>query len=1316
MMDNAPSTGDVAAAPDFALLLADQRAHWQRGERIPCEAYFLRYPALMDDTEAALDLVGNELLLHLEAGERPSLEEFAYRFPRWSAQLKAQFAVELALEEAGEQTLIPQADESTHIGQPAPLAGASMQGADSSSMPQTVLHIPGYENLGEIARGGQSVVYKARQLSLNRLVALKMILGGAAADMEERARLRREAEAVAQLRHPHIVQIYDIGEQDGLPYLALEFMPGGTLTNTINAGSPRPLEAARLIETLARAIHAAHEQGFVHRDLKPGNILFAADGAAKIADFGLAKRLQADSQLTQSGSIMGTPSYMAPEQAAGKSKEVGPAADVYGLGAILYELLTGRPPFHGQSSWEIVSAVMTADPLAPRRLQVGVPEDLETICLKCLEKAPYRRYSTALALAEDLHRLLQGMPITARPVSVREQVVKWARRRPAVAGLLTAVALVTLIGLGFFIWEWQVAVYHRRQADMSLAAMYTFRGLTAHERGDPSEACLWFALCSQLEQANAESQLANRVRLRTWSRLVPIPLRAFAHDAEVKQLAFHRDGGHLLTVTADSKLALWDIDREERMDWPTIEGVSCAGWTPDGALIAVGTSAGGVEVRDFPGGKLRQTFGIQCDSSGVKALAISANGAWLAASGIVTRVWDLKNEIFATPILEHKAVTLSFNPAGDRLVAACDDDLVRMFSLPGGAELAPKIPHRVLKLKPRYRVAPIVPVFINKGKELLTVLEDDVHVGRWNADTGKAMASIRLNKIGGDSPIILTLAADANRLAIGGYMGARLWDVGKPEPEELPALLEHLNHVTALAINPDGDTLLTASEDRTSRLWSMADGKPKGPALRHLASLRLAAFAPDGRRFVTAQDDGLVRLWAAPQGHPLDKAMPISGMPTSAKLSLDGRYVYCAGGGYWDAEEGLKEMSVFDVATGKPAGKPVAVEGRLINAALFPDGTHALTLCAPWNAARGDRDSSEVKPLGKAGHIQFWNWRTGVEEFPPLPMPSEPRGVDYSPDGRTAAVICQGGLILVLDPARGKELHRLQDEIFPGEQNTWPSVLFTPDNNSLITWGNSNLISVRDVATGNKRFQFEHAKSGSRICYHAALSKDGRYLVTSGWSDKAVRVWDLADGSAAVVLQHPEWVFTSTFNKEGNLVLTACRDGNVRVWNWRTGELAHPPCRHPDAVYFAAFTPDEQFLITACRDGNVRAWERSTARQVAPSFVLGLGRWDWGEPVQAKNREGAPWNAAITPNGDFAVIGGNVKAMYALSLGDLTSIQKPSGPETWLFGDPVAAVELLSGQKIVQGHEVEGLTTKEWLDHWKRFRRLHPEFGKQAPP
>jgi serine/threonine-protein kinase len=389
--------------------------------------------------------------------------------------------------------------------------------------------VPGYDVEGVLGRGGVGVVYKARHLRLKRPVALKMLLVGACATPAERERFLREAEAVAGLRHPNIVQVHDVGEHEGRPYFTMEYVEGGSLAQKL-AGAPQPArEATALVATLAEAVQVAHQGGIVHRDLKPGNILLTADGTPKVTDFGLARRLEGSAGLTQSGTPVGTPSYMAPEQAQGKSRAAGPAADVYALGAILYELLTGRPPFRGETAAETVLQVLFEEPVPPSRLNAKVPRDLETICLKCLHKEPHRRYATAAAMAEDLRRFQRGEPIVARRAGALERVGKWVRRRPAQAATLATSLLLAAALVGVSLWLVGQRAHERDavEAELKEAAWLRDDARWAEARAalDRAEGRLgWGApgdLRARLAQARRDLELAVRldaIRLRRVTR------------------------------------------------------------------------------------------------------------------------------------------------------------------------------------------------------------------------------------------------------------------------------------------------------------------------------------------------------------------------------------------------------------------------------------------------------------------------------------------------------------------------------------------------------------------------------------------------------------------------------------------------------------------------------------------------------------------------------------------------------------------------------------------------------------------------------
>jgi serine/threonine-protein kinase len=345
----------------------------------------------------------------------------------------------------------PGAEEATVIRAPEPAATTPPQGMSAGpkaapfSGPASRPVIPGYDILEEVGRGTMGVVYKARHLRLNRLVALKVVLGGAHAHPEDLVRFLGEAEVLARFHHAHLVLIYEAGWHDGHLYLAMELVEGGTLAQQCAAAHRAPRQAAELVESLARAVQHAHRRGVVHRDLKPSNVLLTKAGRPKLTDFGLAKRLDGGDGLTEAGALLGTPRYMAPEQAL--CGAVGPLADVYGLGAILYELLTGRPPFLDDSLLSTLERVVSEPPRAPRRVRPGVPRDLETVCLKCLHKDPADRYASAEALADDLRRFLAGQPVTARPPRAWRRALAWARWRPGAAGCFAGAALGMLTSL-----------------------------------------------------------------------------------------------------------------------------------------------------------------------------------------------------------------------------------------------------------------------------------------------------------------------------------------------------------------------------------------------------------------------------------------------------------------------------------------------------------------------------------------------------------------------------------------------------------------------------------------------------------------------------------------------------------------------------------------------------------------------------------------------------------------------------------------------------------------------------------------------------
>jgi tetratricopeptide (TPR) repeat protein/predicted Ser/Thr protein kinase len=387
---------------------ADQRRRWQSGEGVAARGYLERYATLTADSELAADLVYHEFIVREELGIAPAFEEYLKEYALYAPRLRELHEVDHLVE------------------LPVPAAKSVLRPPE---------RLGDYELLEEIGRGGMGVVYRARQVSLKRIVAVKMLLAGQRAADVDRQRFRQEAEAAAHLQHPNIVAVHEVGEQDGQPYFSMDYIEGKSLAALVRENLLPPVTAAAYVKTIALAIHYAHQQGTLHRDLKPANVLIDASGQPRITDFGLAKRIAGDSQLTATGDVLGTPSYMAPEQAAGKGREIGPASDIYSLGAILYELLTGRPPFRADTPFDTLKQVVETDAASLRLLNPKVPRDLETICRKCLEKEPGKRYTDGHALADELERFLKGEPIRARPPRAWERGLKWVKRRPALAGL-----------------------------------------------------------------------------------------------------------------------------------------------------------------------------------------------------------------------------------------------------------------------------------------------------------------------------------------------------------------------------------------------------------------------------------------------------------------------------------------------------------------------------------------------------------------------------------------------------------------------------------------------------------------------------------------------------------------------------------------------------------------------------------------------------------------------------------------------------------------------------------------------------------------
>ena len=1008
------------------------------------------------------------------------------------------------------------------------IAEAHHQSASRSSGNSAVriIEIPGYEIVGELGRGGMGVVYKARQRGLNRLVALKMILAAEHAGPMDRQRFQVEAEAVAQLQHPNIVQIYEVGEVEGRPYFSLEYVDGGSLAQKLD-GKPQAARAsAAMLEAIARAVAAAHEVGIIHRDLKPANVLLATQGELsgskmlsslairaqhpfgipKITDFGLAKRLEGGSGNTQSGSILGTPSYMAPEQAAGRINEIGPHTDVYALGAILYEMLTGRPPFLSDSPFETIMQVLRDEPIPPRSVQPKLPRDIEIICLKCLEKKPEKRYSNATELADDLQRFVEGEPIAARPATRWERSRKWMRRHPAATGFIAiaAVAVSAMIG-----GAW---VYHGKVED-ALAATANERDVTGKERdklaaeqkrglvreirlmvssgtqhvdqGDYMRALPWFTEALRLEKDNPEREEMHRIRLAAVLRQCPHLTRAWFHDGRVNDAAFSPDGLRVLTACGDGWARVFLI-ADLKADKPELElphapgAVLSARYSSTSEHIVTVCSDHAARIWDAKSGKpiglplyhAAAVTGAIFSPDGLRVLTTSADRT--------ARVWDVLTGEAAPIVFKHSAAVLhaEFSFDGRLIATAGADGAARVWDADTGKPVSPVLAHQG---------AVVRAVFSPDGKLVLTASHDQT-ARVWEAETGRGVTPFMRVKTALADAKFSPSGRDILTASKGG--AGRVWNLEINDWRTY--VVNHQSPIVEIAISPDGRALATGGEDNTARVWDIVNGDPLTPPLRHNGAVHRVAFSSDGSTLLTASQDGLVRLWdiAASRRFDVDPIVA-SKSPNLVVNSSDRRRRLKI------EENGVVRIVVAGV--GDQAGLVLQHSGSISAAIFSPDGSLALTASADrtarlWKAATGE-------PIGEV-------MRHGSDVY----------CVAFSPDGKFVATGSEDNTARVWKAESGEAvtppLHHLS-----GVEKT----LFSPDSRCLLTQSIEGVARIWDAGTGE------------------ALAPAAK---PSGWIARALSGgdiaagWDLPPDSRSVerLIALAQWASAHRIDSASNLV------------------------------------------------------------------------------------------------------------------------------------------------------------------------------------
>jgi WD40 repeat protein len=813
------------------------------------------------------------------------------------------------------------------------------------------------------------VVYEARQLSLNRPVAIKMIRAGLFAGEADLRRFRIEAEAVAHLDHPRIVPIHGVGEEQDCHYFSMKLIRGGSLERRLPAYAADPRAAARLVLEVAGAIQHAHDRGILHRDLKPSNILLDDDGGPLVTDFGLAKRSGDNSSLTQSGAIVGTPSYMAPEQASSQSMGVTPRIDVYGLGALLYALLTGRPPFDAGSVLETIDQVRGQPPASPSRLNPRVSRDLETICLKCLEKDPRRRYASAAAVADDLRRCLEGEPITARPVGTAARAWMWSRRNPIVAGLLAA---LVVFALGIT-WQWRRAedLLLQARSDSSSAAIDYALSICA--QGDVGRGMLRLAEALESAPSNsADLRQAIRANLLAWSRHQTQLTNVLQHADLVHFVAFSPDGRTAVTTSTDGTARLWDavtgLPRGEPLRHRG--GVMQAEFSPDSRLVITASLDHSARIWEVESGQPRGAPLLHLGP--VRSVAFSPDGRTVltGSNDGAARIWEVATlQPLGKPLRQMGWLQqVGFRPDGYvALTASQADNSLRLWDLQTRKQIGEPIPYYPGR---RHNLAGRFFAWSADGKTILStgswISGQQECAQVWDATTCKPRGAplshdtgIRTVALSPDGTVAMTGSDDRT---------ARLWDARTGKP--LCGPMRHQGQVLAVALNAAGTLAVTGSEDRTARLWKIPGGEPVGDPLHHPGQVLAVAFRPDGRAVLTGCDDGCARLWTLPPEASVGSVVTNRELKSLAHLahSPDGRTILM---GHHDGT-----AQVRDAATMLPLGSALRHDYAILSVAISPDGTLLLTGCVDgavhlWSAQTRQLIGRPLYHLGPVNSLAF---------------------------------------------------------------------------------------------------------------------------------------------------------------------------------------------------------------------------------------------------------------------------------------------------------------------------------------------------------
>jgi WD40 repeat protein len=973
-----------------------------------------------------------------------------------------------------------------------------------------------YELLEQIARGGMGIVYRARQVSLNRVVAVKVLISGLLANPEFVQRFRAEAAAAASLQHPNIVAIHEVGFREGQHFFAMDFVLGSSLAELTRNGPLAGRRAAKYVKTIAGAIHYAHERGILHRDLKPANVLIDENDQPRVTDFGLAKDLHKHTDLTLSGQVLGSPSYMSPEQAEARRGKVGVRSDVYSLGAILYHLLTARPPFAADSIAKTLHQVQNDEPVSPRLLNGAVPQDLATICLKCLEKEPDKRYATAQDLAEDLGRFLERKPIRARPISRPEKFWRWCRRNPVPAALTALVTLVFLAGFVGVAWEGQKARKAGDLAQRRFAAAQMSQAFRAWDAGNLNVAralldsyrpqrgardlrgvdwrWLW-VLCRSEAKRNlptqGEWQLYNAepspngrcFATAGWSKDIVLydlasgskPQTLTGHTRDLSSfhaLAFSPDGGRLASVSGGVfakdgpfELLLWDLTTGAKTNLETrSSSFEAVAFSPDGRRLASACLDGTVGVWDAE--THRSVAVLRGHQGPVDVAVFSPDSRSLFTGGEdgTVRHWDMTTYQQMEPPLEHGTPVpwVTVSPDGRTVATACEDHYLRLWD----------VASRQVRRKLRYAAAegmPVAPAFSPDGRLLAFGTGHNIRIWDLVAEQEK-----RVLRGSGGAIANLRFLPDGRQLISASELEVpMLWDIECPQ--KLQTLRGFREGIRSLTVSPDSRWLAAGSGDflepeRPAEVlvFDLTSQQPLRPLLAHPQAVN--SISASEKLLATGCEDGCVRIFTLPEGRlvkTLTNAVTVH--RGSAILSPDG-------GTLVTSSPAPRGIVAWDTATWEPKSLLCDSPSESQNFAFSPDGSLLAT------------------PLNTPGRTIIWNLPSGTTRAV-ITSNTNARGAAFSADGAMLAIHTINDIELFETKAwksRG---------VLQGHEHVIETISFAPDGKILASGGLDSIRLWNVPALTEVAALYGHLGPVEAV----AFSRDGQWLI-SGGRDKTVKL------------------------------------------------------------------------------------------------------------------------------------------------------------------------------------------------------------------